>query len=448
MAAFSPALIGSFHLDDYSLLADPPSLYDLHTRNQPLTRFTYWLNFQMTGASPVGFHAMNLALHLASVWFAITVLERLLPSRTAFFAAALFALHPIQTEAVAYVFARSTLLAGLLCLISLDQWTRGHRWTAVLWHAAALLAKEDAVALPLVIATIELAWKPIATMLAASLAVGLRGLYLTANTAGAGAGLGSRTSPLDYLHTQGDTILSYLAKLIYPPALNFDAEIAGSWLTWFVVAILAALALRFAPRRQWIIAMLLFLAPTSSLLPLDDCYAERRMYLALFALCAALAPALSPSRVWILAIILAAFSFQRALIFRTEESLWRDTMAKSPTKLRPKLQLARAVRPVEAIAILEPLRDQAPSELGRAYLEAGRPADALALFGQVLAREPGNPAAVTNRGTALAALGQNDAALADFRRALSMDPCLTAARENFSRLGGGDPPPCPSIGRP
>ena len=52
-------------------------------------------------------------------------------------------MHPIQAEAVDYVWGRSIVLAAVLCFASLLEWTRGRLWMAVAWFAAALLAKEE-----------------------------------------------------------------------------------------------------------------------------------------------------------------------------------------------------------------------------------------------------------------------------------------------------------------
>jgi uncharacterized membrane protein len=68
---------------------------------------------------PIGYHAVNLLLHLGAVLLAYECLRRLLPERAALIAAALFAIHPIQAEAVNYVWARSILLATVGRLASL-----------------------------------------------------------------------------------------------------------------------------------------------------------------------------------------------------------------------------------------------------------------------------------------------------------------------------------------
>jgi len=103
-------------------------------------------------------------------------------------------------------------------------------------------------------------------------------------------------------------------------------------------------------------------------------------------------------------------------------------------------------RPEQAPALLESAKLIAPddpfvaSELGRAYLVAGKPERALAEFGRALALVPNNPQALSNRGVALLALKQTEAGREDFARALQIDPCLFSARLNLKRLDATVPP--------
>ena len=82
-----------------------------------------------------------------------------------------------------------------------------------------------------------------------------------------------------------------------------------------------------------------------------------------------------------------------------------------------------------------------PAELGRTYLESGKPEMALAEFGRALALAPNDPKALSNRGVALAALGEREAAVADFERALERYPCFHDALVNLRRLGREKPAP-------
>jgi Flp pilus assembly protein TadD len=133
------------------------------------------------------------------------------------------------------------------------------------------------------------------------------------------------------------------------------------------------------------------------------------------------------------------------MTWRTEESLWSEAVERAPGKIRPKIQLARAVEPPRAIELLAEAQRMAPenaqvaAEFGRVWLAAGRPAEALAEFGRALALEPGSARAMNNRGVALLALGQTQAAREDFERALKVDPCQFDARLNLLRMGAVPP---------
>ena len=74
--------------------------------------------------------------------------RRLLGERPAWIAVALFALHPIQTEAVVYVFARAILLATVFCLLALRSWLNRAVLGCCGWFVLALLSKEECVAFP------------------------------------------------------------------------------------------------------------------------------------------------------------------------------------------------------------------------------------------------------------------------------------------------------------
>src|SRR5262249_362855 len=191
-------------------------------QTRPLSYLTFWLNQQIGGGDPLGYHLFNLALHLGAVMLAWRCLRALLGDRAGFFAALIFAVHPIQSEAVDYVWARPILLATLLCLASLAAWIDGRRWIAVPWFALALLAKEECAAFPLVLAWI--AWRksdkpaawiaPIAAMLTLALAAGVRVIWALSVTPGAPAGAGAGITPARYLLAQGPAILRYLRLVL------------------------------------------------------------------------------------------------------------------------------------------------------------------------------------------------------------------------------------------
>ena len=470
--AFGSAVTASFHFDDYALLTDPavtsPSGWwevwrPMQTR--PLTYFTFWLNYAVGGRNPASYHLFNLLIHLASVLLLYGILSKLVPRRPAFIAAALFAIHPIQTEAVVYVYARGTLLMTLFCLLSLGSWIKGRQWVAAGWFAMALLGKEECVAFPLALFLLHLAasrnareYKAIAAMIALSLAAGLRVIFVAASVAGSGAGLGAAISPMEYLATQGWVMLRYFRLLLVPYGFTVDPEIRvpGGWaavLAWVAILVAAWLASRrFRGARAgfWFLAGLVLLLPSSSIFPANDLAADRRVYLPLIAFSAVVGLLLQrvPRRALTAAgIVLLMVALGRVHVWQTEKALWEEAVSRSPGKVRPKLQLARVVEPERALLLLRQARAMAPgdarvaSELGRVYMARGQTGDALAEFGRALAIAPRDPLAYNNRGVALLSLGQRQAARRDFQRALQLDPCLFDARHNLEEMGIASKPP-------
>jgi len=141
-----------------------------------------------------------------------------------------------------------------------------------------------------------------------------------------------------------------------------------------------------------------------------------------------------------IALVLIALSVQRTMVWMTETSLWQEAVDRAPNKLRPKLQLARALPAAKALDLLAKARLDAPynpdiaTETGKILLTEGQFDAALEEFGRALALSPMDARNVNNRGVALQALGQTEAARGDFERALRMDPTLTEARDNLAKL--------------
>ncbi len=440
---------------------------------RPLTYLTFWLNDLAGGQNPLGYHAVNLLLHLAAVVLLFDVLRRLMSPKAAWIAAAIFAVHPFQAEPVNYIFARSITLATVLCLASLASWIAGHRWWAVAWFGGALLAKEECVAFPALLLLLE-GWKlrerktqpeikrvlrPIVAMFALSVLAGIRVFFAIAQNPGAPAGAQAGISWQAYALAQGLVILRYLRMLVLPWGFSVDPDIAvpPAWLgilAWLALALLASAAAMFALRGKqaglWLLAGFILLLPSSSLLPVADLAADRRLYLPMIGFAAAAGVLLERVRPPIVVVglaVLTAFSVLRTQTWSTEVSLWEDAAAKAPNKVRPMIQLARAVEPARAIEILEeaqriaPDNALVPSEEGRIYLSLGKPGLALVAFGRALALEPRSADALNNRGAALLALDQRAAAQADFERALAIDACQFDARLNLERLGVAIAPP-------
>jgi len=506
VVACGGSMFSGFHFDDYGMLQDP-AVVSLGNwtlwQTRPLTWFTFWLNYQISGRNPILWHAVNLALHVACAVLLYRLLMRFLP-KAALFGALIFAVHPMQSEAVDYVYARAIVLSTLFCILAMDAWTRERPWRSVAWFTLAVLSKEECVSLPMVLALYSLILRakplphgrgseaapnrrgagengcaagqttendglphgraegllhiPMAAMCGVALLSGLRVIAAIHATGMKNIGANAGISPAGYLSEQGIAILRYFGLLIFPWFFSVDPLIpTPPWiwrmLAWLVVlslTVLAARRVRKVPAAFCLLAGFILLIPSSSIFPAADLAADRRMYLPMLAFAPAMA-LMIPARHVLVAAVLAALSIGRAYVWASDERLWSEAAAQAPDKIRPILQLSRAIAPDRAAELLQraeaanPNDPDIPGELARIDLELNRPADALAQAGRALALAPRDPHALNNRGAVLLALNQTAAARGDFLAALRIDPCLSEARENLERSGGipADAPRCP-----
>ena len=435
VAAFANSLAGDFVFDDVCEIADNQALGRLWPPWEPLTagnrnpaRFLPTLSFaverRLWGVDPRGYHVTNLAIHVAAALALFDVAQVTLRSPRlagrfgrhavplAAAIAAVWAVHPLQTQAVTYVYQRIESLCGMCCLVSLAAFARAAaggwpvRWTAacVAACAAAMACKENAVVLPLVILAYD--WFFVACVpaeiaarrrLYAALAAtwAILAVQLLAQAGHYQEFHDVRHPPLAYLLTQPGVILHYLRLAVWPAGLCLDYEwplvrsAGGVILPGAVlVAALAATAAGTRRRRPWAwlgVAFFLTLAPTSSLVPVAAVAAEHRMYLPLAAMVAAVVlavfaaagPPISATagaarpRAWALGLAaavvacgLAAATRQRNDVYRSREAIWEDVRVKRPRNFRGHSFLAErafhagdtaaAERHAERAARLEP----------------------------------------------------------------------------------------------
>lgn len=169
----------------------------------------------------------------------------------------------------------------------------------------------------------------------------------------------------------------------------------------------------------------------------------------------------------ILAVALGALSWERCKVWSNAEALWREAVGQAPMKVRPRLQLARALEAHgdaarserrallnEALA-LEPDNPTVASEIGVFYLEGGEPGRALEAFGTARRLDPDEPRILASIATSLYMLGRVEEAEQGFRETLERDGCNFDARNNLMlilrsrgdqaavrKLAGEAPPDC------
>ena len=127
------ANVGRFFLD--------PSQFSTHGHNpmyRPVVLASYAVNHAVDGLNPRGYHLFNVLLHGINGILVYALLRALTPTAVAFFAACLFAIHPINSEAANYVSSRSEMLMAGFFLASCIAWVRFGATGRWLWYCLAL----------------------------------------------------------------------------------------------------------------------------------------------------------------------------------------------------------------------------------------------------------------------------------------------------------------------
>jgi hypothetical protein len=405
-AAYANALHASFQFDDWNVIVDEPRVHGLAAWWQsmpgirPLLKLSYALNYAIA-AGPAGYRAVNVAIHAANACLIFALLAKRSAPFAALATALIFALHPVQTEAVTYVMGRSSSLSTLFVLASL----LASGWIAPTFFASALLVKETAV-MAIVAKWKQQRWDgtdsrsgaPAFFVVLAALAMAALALAsyrhllsVSFQTRGIGTNLLSQAHGVVYL----------MGQLVRFDRLNVDPNlpVVASW-TWPVAldaaCIVGSIALGFALLKKHpavglgILWFFLWLLPTNSVVPRLDVANDRQLYLALAG------PA------WIVAYGLA-----------------------QTAKLRgTRLPTAAVALLCLGLAIATHLRN-------RVY------ADELTFWTDVVAKAPDNARAHNNLGYALALRHRDADAEAEFRKSLELDPSYFKAAINLKFLEEG-----------
>lgn len=131
---------------------------------QPLPVLTFAINYAMTGMEPMPIHLVNVAMHLINIWLVFKFISELTDKKNiALVVAFLFALHPMNVEAVSWMSARSSSMYVLFYLLALRSYVRYHKTNfqtkhliiAALYFIVSLFSKAQAVTLPVVLFAID-----------------------------------------------------------------------------------------------------------------------------------------------------------------------------------------------------------------------------------------------------------------------------------------------------
>lgn len=460
LIAYFPALRAGFIWDDFPGHVTRPELrsvsglariwFELGATQQyyPLLHSAFWIEHRLWGDAALGHHLVNVLLHATSACLVGAVLRRLaLPG--AWFAAMLFALHPVGVESVAWVSEQKNTLSTVLYLCAalayfrFDDERRGRSYAiATILFVCALLTKTVTATLPAALLVVDwwrrgkLEWRrdvaPLLPWFVLSAGAGALTSWVERTHVGA-HGIDFALGPVERVLLAGRALWFYLGKLIWPADLIFiyprwtiDATEAWQWL--FVlgaVAVLVGFWLRRNFNRGPLAASLFFAGTLFPALGFVNVFpfvysfvADHFQYLAgigVFALIAAGAARLSVRVPVFLAhagaiVVLAALGVLtsiQAATYRDVFTLYRTTIAKNPACW------------------------MAHNNLAIALVDAGRPAEALPHYERALALRPNYAEAENNLGYALTQLNRNADALAHLQRAIELKRDYAEAHNNL-----------------
>jgi tetratricopeptide (TPR) repeat protein len=486
-AAYANAFTGPFVFDDVTAIVANASLHALWpprwlqaapgsvVSGRGVLNLTFAVNYALGGLDVRGYHAVNVAIHLLAGAALFGVVRRTLLSERmrkrfgssataiAFAVALVWIVHPLNTEAVTYVWQRAESLTVLGQLVTLYCAIRGWRTAAVIACALAMGTKETAIVTPALVVIWDYVFGPDGAdrrgfylTLAATIAIVL--VPMLGDTQGRRAAewlFAARAhvwTPASYLWTQAGVITHYLALAFHPSPLVFDyadwpraaspldvlpeLTLLTALLAWTILAVVRRRPAGFAGA-----VFFLVLAPTSSVLPIPtEIAAEHRMYLPLAAVVAiVLVPLLraagSRTVIAVLAAVLAVpclvLTRQRNADYVDPVTLWAGTVAARPANVRARIsygiELMRRQRPAEAEAQMRAAlpfaedpatRSQVLLQLGAAEVAQGRADGGIASLEEALRLDPSSAVADVMLGQAYAARGQEAIAIAHLMHAL------------------------------
>jgi tetratricopeptide (TPR) repeat protein len=505
--AYANSIDNSFHFDDIPGIVRNPALRDWknipayftnpstfglgRTREwRPVLQISYALNYSIAALNPSVFRAFNFLFHLGTAFLIFlivneigkssppkTPLEDRLPIYTsALFAAALFAVHTANTEAVDYIWARSSVLAtffylGAFYFMLRGPFRSGHG-KQLPWHVAGLLSfalgmgtKATAVTLPAALVLYEILFlnpafrnplnlfleeprrlKKYIPVMAVFLAyLALRTLLLPRMFTSVVAA--KQVSSPSYLLTQFRAWIHYLRLFIWPQPLIVDFPGFGwSHSLWDLRVLLslglimAILVLAWSVRKAlplisfftcWFFIALL---PEASFIPLANAVVGYRAYLAYAGLAVVGAMVILQASIWIWrclgrpdeiggsrfwlaygsVAVVVLMALTSATIVRNRD--WRDEMTLWTDVMKK-----------------DPSNPRAYMMLGAQFLDQGNYETAQEMFNSAIRLEPGNSHAYILRGYLNSRVKRNEEALSDFAMAIKLD-----ARDPYGHFYRGE----------
>jgi tetratricopeptide (TPR) repeat protein len=416
----------------------------------PLVHSVFWVEHRLWGDATLGYHLLNVSLHVASALLLVLILRRLgVPG--AWLAAAIFALHPVMVESVAWITELKNTLSGVFFLGSLLAYLRfeGDRKRpfyviALLLFIMGLLSKSVIAILPASILVLQwwkrgsLSWRrdvaPLVPFFVLGTASGLFTAWVERKVVGA-EGQEFQFTFLERGLIAGRAVWFYLGKLFWPVELKFcyprwTISQTVWWQYLFPVSALSVAGAFWLLRRRWRapLATLLYFAVTLfPALGFLNVYPFRFSFVAdHFQYLAALGPItlvaaagtaaldsflpgrpLKPALCAVILSTLWVLTWQQSQTFADEETLWRTTLDRNPNSWMPHYNLANCL------------------------VDGPQLDEALGHYRRALELRPDFPDAHNNLGHALSRRGQIDEAIVEYQQACQLNPAYAEAHNNL-----------------
>lgn len=489
LLAYLPVIMsGGWIWDDDSYVTGNPHLRTLEglstmwmpgntPQYYPLVFTTFWIEYHLWGLDPQGFHIVNVLLHMANALLLWGLLAKIrVPG--SWLIAAVFALHPVHVESVAWVTERKNVLSLFFYLLAASSYLTFDRmrdalpterrrecwgWyaLAVLLYAAALLSKTVTASLPVALLLVMLwqrPWRevvlmrrllPLAPMFVIGLGLGLHTAYLERTLVGA-TGDAFDFTFIERLLIASKVTLFYPWKIIWPEPLIFfyprwtidQATVASYWSIAVCAAIAATCVWAFV--RGWrgpVLALAFFVVTIFPAMGFFNVWpfiysfvADHFQYHASIgtivliggsaAWLARHRPRVLIAPATVVLVLLFAQTWRHGAIYRDADTVWRDTIAKNPDAWAAHNNLASSL-----LTQAQHARAAGDDAAARERLH-----ESLDHTTRSLEANPENLSAYTNHGEALRMLGRADEAVPYFRYVVDNAPVpLPRAYFNLGR---------------
>jgi tetratricopeptide (TPR) repeat protein len=456
-----------------------------HSSNwHPLTWLSHMVDAQFYGLNAGGHHLTNVLLHAANAVLLFLVIRQMTGAlwRSAFLAA-LFAIHPLRVESVAWVSERKDLLSGLFFLLSIwayvryvrGQNSRGRYGLVLLFFALGLMCKPMLVTLPLVLLLLD--YWPLERLSPSNWPkrvleklplLGLAAASCVATIVAQQVAL----QPLAAISLPLRTGNALIAGATYIRQMWWPADLAAFYPLAFrditlprvlgsLAVLLAVSAMVFVLRRKrylvtgwlWYLVML---GPVIGIMQVgSQARADRYTYLPQIGLALLVTWAAADlcarwryHRVFLAAlslIILTALTFAarvQAAAWKDSETLWTQALSRTTDNLMAELNLGEAVyqlgktpdaiRHFERALLIDSTQASVHSSLGVALLETGHTNESLRHLETAISLDPNNADAHYNLGNTLLAMGRASEAIAEYKRTLELNPNDTETMNNMA----------------